>query len=364
MILETCNSSSLANTLDLVEKILIIFEIIIPVIIFVYITKELIKVSKNSEERKLIKKINAKFIFLLILYLIPAIFIGTMFILKDSNSFSSCWNNIMEIKKEEPAKEEQQEEPEKEEEEEPDKNSSYSTGDGSAELAYSIAELAVRVAPVANPTEGIKAHAWLGHGKDREKVDKRMHDFIKIMDATVTNKLNDTSNPNYHIGYNNPAYCSCAQSAGAIIRATVDPDFDTYNSCAQIEYIEKHPTKWIKVGVVKSGDVFDKYCKPGDILIAGERDSGGTCINHHTMIYVGNDLAKNRFSNTKGNMFQAIYNQSEDGENSTCPAIDYYVKDLRDYSIYRPIEGGESFYQKIDIDKVLSSKMSTGSFWE
>ena len=72
MILEVCNSSSLAETLDLVEKILLLFEIIIPVILFLYITKELIKVSKNPEERKLIKKINAKFIFLLILYLIPA----------------------------------------------------------------------------------------------------------------------------------------------------------------------------------------------------------------------------------------------------------------------------------------------------
>lgn len=363
MILEVCNSSSLAETLDLVEKILLLFEIIIPVILFLYITKELIKVSKNPEERKLIKKINAKFIFLLILYLIPAIFMGSMYILKDSNNLSSCWNNNLEVPQEEVKEEKVEEEEEPEEEVEEESNGSNVTGDGSSELAYKIAELAVKVAPVANPEQPFIEDAWLGHGVDRDKANKKMQDYIKIMDATITDNLNDTSNPNYHIGYNNPAYCSCAQAAGAIVRATIDPDFDTYNSCSQIEYIEKHPTKWIKVGVIKAGDSFDKYCKPGDLLIAGERDETGSCLNSHTMIYIGNKLAKTRFSNTKGNMFQAIYNAPEGGKNSTCPAIDLYVKDLMDYSVYRPLDGGESYYKKIDVDKVLSSKMKTGSFW-
>lgn len=364
MILDICNSSSLANTLDLIEKILLLFEIIIPVILLVYITKEFIKVSKSQEEKKLIKKINAKFILIFILYLLPAIFMLSMYILNDNTNLSSCWNNnIEEPKKAE--KEEPKEETEEptEEEEVINKDASYVTGDGSTDLAYSIAELAVRVAPVANPTSGFKADAWLGHGKDREKIDKRMQDYIKIMDATVTDRLDDTSNPNYHVGYNNPAYCSCAQAAGAIIRATVDPDFDTYNNCAQIDYITKHPTKWIKVGVIKAGDNFDKYCKPGDLLIAGERDDFGNCTNAHTMIYVGNELAKKRFSNTKGNIFQATYNAPAGGENSTCPAIDYYIKDLMDYSVYRPVEGGDSYYKKIDVEKVLSGKMKTGSFW-
>ena len=365
MILEICNSSSLANTLDLVEKILLLFEIIIPVILFIYITKEYIKVSKNQEERKLIKKINGKFILLLIVYLIPAIFMISMNILGDKNNLSSCWNNNLEVPKEEPKEEKvEEEEPVEEEEEEIDPNGSYVIGDGSTELAYKIAELAVKVVPTANPTTSIKADAWLGHGSDRTTADKKMLDYIKIVDATITTHLDDTSNPNYHIGYNNPAYCSCAQAAAAIIRAEVDPDFESYNNCAQIEYIENHPTKWKKVGVIKAGDNFDKYCKPGDLLIAGERDGAGNCTNAHTMIYIGNELAKKRFSNTKGNMFQAIYNAPEAGKNSTCPSIDYYVKDLYDYSVYRPIEGGESYYKPIDVDKVLSSKMKTGSFWD
>ena len=362
MILVVCNSASFAETLDLLEKGLLLFEIILPVILFVYITKEFIKVSKNKEERKLIKKINAKFILLVILYLIPAIFIASMYFLGDKNNLSSCWNNNLEVPQEE-VTEEPVEEEEPEEETPIDENASYVIGEGSSELAYSIAELAVKVAPVANPTFGFQADAWLGHGVDRATTDKRMHDYIKIMDATVTDKVDDTSNPNYHIGYNNPAYCSCAQAAGAIVRATVDPDFDTYNSCAQMDYIEKHPTKWIKVGVIRAGDSFEKYCKPGDLLIAGEKDPAGGCNNSHTMIYIGNELAKTRFSNTKGNMFQAIYNAAEGGKNSTCPAIDLYVKDIMDYSVYRPLEGGESYYKKIDVDKVLSSKMKTGSFW-
>ena len=369
MILEICNSSSLANTLDLVKKILLIIEIIIPVIIFLYITIEFIKVTKSSEEKKLINKINKKFILLFIVYLIPIIIFITMYFLGDSSNISSCWNNkkdntIEEIKKNindlPPPKIDQEEE----EEETENQDSSYVNGDGSTELAYSIAELAVKVAPVANPNSGFKEDAWLSYGEDRDKTDSKMQNYIKIMDATVTTYLNDTSNPNNHIGYNNPAYCSSAGAAGAIIRATVDPDFDTFNNCYQIDYINKHQTKWIKVGVIKAGDIFDEYCKPGDLLIAGEMDESGNCTNFHTMIYVGNELAKKKFANTKGNMFQATYNSSSEGKNSTCPAIDYFVKDIRDYQVYRPTEENNSYYKKIDIEKVLSDKMQTGSFWK
>lgn len=365
MILEACNSSSLATTLDLVEKILVLFEIIIPVILVIYITKGLINVSKNPKDKKLINRINRVFILLIILYLIPTIFMASMYILKDKNNLSSCWNNIEEeVIEEEPVVEETKEEEEEEETtEEDNKDKSYVTLEGSNTLARNIAELAVKVAPVANPTTGIKADAWLGHGVDREKTDKRMQNYIKIVDATITNYLKDTANPNYHIGYNNPAYCSSAGSIGSIIRATVDPDFDTFNNCTQLDYINKNPKKWIKVGEIKAGDEFDKFCKPGDLLISIEKDESDNCINGHTIIYVGNELAKTRFPDTKGNIFQSTYNSTTGGVDSTCPAIDYIVKDLKDYLVFRPREESTSYYNKIDIDKVLSDPMQTGSFW-
>ena len=364
MILEACNSSSLAETLDLVEKILLLFEIIIPVILFIYITKNLIKISKNPEEKKNIKKINGVFILLVIVYLIPSIFMISMNFLKDKTNLSSCWNNIIEIDEPEPVKEEKAPEPEEEEEEVvEDKDKSYATLEGSNTLANSMADLAIKVAPVANPNTSIKADAWLGHGKDRETIDKRMHNYIKIVDATITNYLNDTTNPNYHIGYNNPAYCSSAGAVGAIIRATADPDFETFNNCAQLTYINNNPKKWIKVGQVKAGDNFDKYCKPGDLLISIEKDVDDNCINGHTFIYVGNELAKKRFSDTKGNVFQANYNSITGGAESTCPSIDYVVKDIKDYMIFRPLDNITSNYSKIDINKVLSEDIKTGSFW-
>lgn len=363
--LETCNSQSLAEILNIVKNLLLLIEIVIPVIIFLYIVIGFIRVSIKKEKKKLVKTINKKFILLLIIYLIPIILNITMFIMGNSTSFSSCWNYKKEEVQKEPEKkpvEETVEETE-EEEETTNKDGSYVTLEGSNTLAHNIAELAVKVAPVANPNTGFKEEAWLHYGADRAKTNQKMHDYIKIMDATVTKYLNDTNNPNYHVGYNNPAYCSSAGSVGAIIRAAVDPDFDTFNNCAQIEYINNNPKKWIKVGVIKAGDPFDKYAKPGDLLIAEEKDGSDKCVNGHSVIYIGKELAKTRFSNTNGNVFQSTYNATTGGVESTCPAIDNVLKDIRDYTIFRPNEESTSYYEKIDIEKVLSDKMQTGSFW-
>ncbi len=289
-----------------------------------------------------------------------------MAILGDSTNISSCWCYEEKVEEKTSTKPEPAPvlKPEKDKENnENNKDGSYVTLEGSNTLANNIAELAVQVAPVANPTEGFKEDAWLHYGADRSKVNTKMHDYIKIVDATITDYLKDTSNPNYHIGYNNPAYCSSAGSVGAIIRASVDPDFETFNNCAQITYISNNPKKWIKVGVIKAGDSFDEYCKPGDILIAKETDASGQCIDGHTIIYIGQELAKKRFPNTKGNIFQATYNSNNEGKESVCPAIDYVVSDFKEYDVYRPNEQDTSYYKKIDVDKVLSGKMKTGSFW-
>ena len=349
-----CNSKALVNLIDVFKNMMILLQILSPILLIIFLSIGFINAARNPEEKK------NKVIAAIMVFFVPIIVNALMFILGEKTEFSSCWNNVKAIKSfsnyisiSEGRKKYNIIED----------ASNYEKGTPKYGDARSVAELAVRVAPVANPNGGIKGDAWLGHGVDRASVDQRMHDYIKIMDATVTAHLSDKSNPNYHIGYNNPANCSWDQAAAAILRAAADPDFDSYDNCSQKDYIEKHPEKWTIVGVVKAGQNFDDYCEPGDLLIAGELNSSGACVNAHTMIYVGNELARTKFPNTRGNIFQASYNPSTGGANSTCPAIDYYPTDRRDFTIYRPTGKGESYYPKIDIDKVLASKMQTGPFW-
>ena len=143
----------------------------------------------------------------------------------------------------------------------------------------------------------------------------------------------------------NNAYGSCAQAAAGVIRATVDPDFDTMGPKTQIEYLQANTEKWKYVGTVNAGEKFDEKCKPGDLLICST----------HTMIYVGNKLAREKFPNTTGNMFQASY---DDGGPSNptyakYPSVDSVITEGRTFYIYRPTSKGNFTKPFISTKKYL-----------
>ena len=190
---------------------------------------------------------------------------------------------------------------------------------------YKIARLAVALSPTAAPS----AHLREPHANPWNKInDSRLNNFYEVMDLTIG-----------QYGDNN-AYASCAQAAGGVIRATVDPDFNVGNPELQLKYLSANPEKWKLIGVVNPGESFDEKCEVGDLLVC----------NSHTMIYVGNDLAREKFPNTNGNMFQAGYNE---GSHAFYPSIDYVPTESRAFNIYRPTGNGNFSHSFISIDKYL-----------
>ena len=226
-----------------------------------------------------------------------------------------------------------------------------------------IADLAVMVTPVASPDDFIYAPYNLDGGKANpwwRPTDPsgsfpgypQYESFARIMDETIGKyHSHDPNNPNSTgDGYNNNAYGSCAQAAGGIIRATVDPDFATGCPCAELRYLLNNPEKWQQVGQVNPGEKRSSKCQPGDLLVGADSpNSSCSSCSGHIMIYVGNELAKKKFPNTDADVFEAGYN----GEFSRYPRLSNRPSDLT-YKIFRPTGAGEFYYPFIVVDDVLS----------
>ena len=217
-----------------------------------------------------------------------------------------------------------------------------------------IADLAVRVAPVASPDDfksAPNAYPWTPPATGAGYPEYL--DFERIMYETIGKyPSHDPNNPNSTgDGYNNCAYASCAQAAGAIIRATVDPDFTTGCPCDEMEYLQKNTEKWQLAGEVTPDQDRASVCKPGDLLITcGEAIGSCATGSGHVMIYVGNELARTKFPNTKADVFEAAYG----GSYALYPKLSDRTGDDRTYKIYRPTGRGDFYYPFIDIDSVLS----------
>lgn len=217
-----------------------------------------------------------------------------------------------------------------------------------------IADLAVRVAPVASPDDfksAPNAYPWTPPATGAGYPEYL--DFERIMYETIGKyPSHDPNNPNSTgDGYNNCAYASCAQAAGAIIRATVDPDFTTGCPCDEMEYLQKNTEKWQLAGEVTPDQDRASVCKPGDLLITcGEAIGSCATGSGHVMIYVGNELARTKFPNTEADVFEAAYG----GSYALYPKLSDRKGDDRTYKIYRPTGRGDFYYPFIDIDSVLS----------
>lgn len=376
-IMNACSDPALANILSIIKRIFLIIEIIVPILLIIFTIVKFIKIIKKPDDKLKMKSILNGFVATIIIFLIPNILNVIMSIIGFSNDFSSCWNSSSTFN----ISSKYIESPNKSDKEpikvyiDPDEYDRGSTGinpnisnnntsiNGSTS-GEKMARLAVRISPNADPDQRILCHPWLHWGADRATVGKKMSDYVKIMDATTTKYLGDTSNPNHKItsgNYNNPAYCSCTQGSGAIVRAIADPDLDMSGDVSV--YLRANPEKWVAVGVVKPGEKFDDKCKPGDLLVHRKPDNlNERATSSHTMMYVGNEIAKEKFPNTKGNIFQTGYN-SRDVDHSWGPQINYMETDSREFTIWRSTGKGEFYYPFIDIEKVLASDMLTGKFW-
>ena len=304
-----------------VRYIMLAINIICPILLIVSLVKQFIVMMAKPDDKKEFSKIKNSILALIFVFFIPLIINLVISWCDDTYHISQCIENANYEAG----------------------NSQYIETNDDGEKKQSViidpsqydspvvsgrtklARLAVALAPTAEPEDHLNApnaDPWY-------KIDdSRLYNFYEVMDLTIKN---------YGENY---AYGSCAQAAGGIIRATIDPDFDVSSSEASLQYLFNHPDKWENVGVIRSGERLDDKLEVGDVL---SRDS-------HLMIYVGNDLARDKFPNTKGNVFQADYSE---GNYAKYPSIDYIETDFRDFYIFRPTGTIDSSRPLISIDKYL-----------
>lgn len=204
-----------------------------------------------------------------------------------------------------------------------------------------IAKLAVALAATASPDSQLHAPGSAGSRLN----DSRLSDFFEVMDETIHKyPCHDPNNPNSHgCGYNNYAYASCVQAAAGVIRATADPDIDSSAPYGFDKYLTENTEKWTLVEELNPSDILDEHCQPGDVLVSATCEK---CAGH-AAIYVGNKLARVKFPETNGNVFEANYSSAG------YPYINYYNTSGYKFKVFRPTGKGTFTYPFIDISKYL-----------
>ena len=202
-----------------------------------------------------------------------------------------------------------------------------------------IAKLAVALAGTAIP-EG-QLHTGTAYATD-EIPDPRLFDYYEVMHETIIKyPPKDPNNPNTS---NNYARASCVQAAAGVIRATVDPDIDSSAPYGFEKYLTDNTEKWTLVEELNPTDILDEHCQPGDVLVYSSCEK---CAGH-AAIYVGNKLARVKFPNTTGNVFEANYSVRG------YPYINYYNTSGYKFKVFRPTGKGTFIYPFIDITKYLN----------
>ena len=342
--MSNCNDIGLKNILVIVKNVLNIIHIIGPIICIIALIIAIVKITNNPDDKKLFKNIRNIIISLFVLFFIPMMINVVMDMLGEGTKLSSCWNSSDKVDTNSSYIIENN----KEKNTVINNSKDYEKGDSRGPLK--VAELAVRVAPYASPNKTTR-YGPINYHNDSisakcgsyytpnpwfppSQVDPKYKDFEKIMDAVINDKKPG-----------NRAYGSCAQAAGGIIRAVVDPDFETTSPEHQIKYLDSNTSKWTLAMKLKPGDNLNKLLEPGDLLVT---DEGWT----HTMIYVGNEMVRRKFPKSDGNIFQAGY---DDCDHARYPRIDKIDVTPVPFRVYRPTGSGNFKYEFIDIERVLAS---------
>lgn len=121
-------------------------------------------------------------------------------------------------------------------------------------------------------------------------------------------------------------YMSCDRTVATALRwSGTDEEIPAGNCPALISYFSSSD-KWEKVGL--SHDLEEKDLKPGDIIIHSS----------HVIMYVGNELVKQKYPNSNGNMVSGSLGKRSPGVGSH---IKYYLKGgagESDYIVYRCVK--------------------------
>lgn len=121
-------------------------------------------------------------------------------------------------------------------------------------------------------------------------------------------------------------YMSCDRTVATALRwSGTDEEIPAGNCPALISYFSSSD-KWEKVGL--SHDLEEKDLKPGDIIIRSS----------HVIMYVGNELVKQKYPDSNGNMVSGSLGKRSPGVGSH---IEYYLKGgagESDYTVYRCVK--------------------------
>jgi hypothetical protein len=91
-LVEGCNDVALANILSIVQKIMLLFQIVVPIIAIIGLVKTFIKLTIDPENKKAKSWIKNWFLALLIFFMLPFIINVVMGWLDGNFSFANCWN--------------------------------------------------------------------------------------------------------------------------------------------------------------------------------------------------------------------------------------------------------------------------------
>lgn len=241
-----CNQI-LSQIFYIIKNIMVLINIVCPIILIISLITQFTKLMISPDQKKGTSKIKNSIIALFVVFFIP-LMINIILSWFDTNyNITNCIKNAKYDNKT-PSYFDVYDNSKKKKSIKSD-SSKYEKSESKGKK---IAKLAVALSPPAAPDDYLyapNANPWLKIN------DSRLNDYFEVMDETI-GKYND-----------NNAYGSCAQAAAGVIRATVDPDFDTMGPKTQIEYLQANTEKWKYVGTVNAGEKFDEKCKPGDLLI-------------------------------------------------------------------------------------------------
>ena len=95
-VINECSSKDLSLLITLVKRALNIIHIVIPIILLIISSINLVKLVVKTDDKKLLNKIKNSFIAATIIFFIPMLLDILMANISNNNSFSSCWNETLE----------------------------------------------------------------------------------------------------------------------------------------------------------------------------------------------------------------------------------------------------------------------------
>ncbi len=88
-----CNDYGLVTIIDITRKILELVQLVVPILLIVMITVQLVKMVVNPDDKKNMKKLANKIIALFVCFFLPVIVDVVVGLLPNNFKLSSCWEN-------------------------------------------------------------------------------------------------------------------------------------------------------------------------------------------------------------------------------------------------------------------------------